>query len=45
MSEESRDFIVLTGFGPFGSHKINASWEAVSFIRDQKLWTNNEVRL
>ena len=39
--------IVVTGYGPFGDHKINASWEAVKRFKD--LWDhdccNNEVRL
>ena len=28
--------IVVTGYGPFGDHKINASWEAVKQLKD--LW-------
>ncbi|XP_011498231.1 PREDICTED: pyroglutamyl-peptidase 1 [Ceratosolen solmsi marchali] len=29
MENEVRLTVLVTGFGPFGSHKINASWEAV----------------
>ncbi|KAL6266339.1 hypothetical protein P5V15_003194 [Pogonomyrmex californicus] len=31
--------IVVTGFGPFGTHMVNASWEAVKEL--QKLWANS----
>lgn len=27
--EDKRQTILITGFGPFGDYKINASWEAV----------------
>lgn len=40
--------IVVTGFGPFGAHKINASWEAVkefSKISNDKLKKNYNVNL
>ena len=32
--------IVVTGYGPFGEHKINASWEAVKRLKD--LWKENQ---
>nr|CAG4641255.1 EOG090X0F1W [Eulimnadia texana] len=28
-----RDTVLVTGFGPFGVHTINASWEAVKLLR------------
>lgn len=28
------DVVVVTGFGPFGAHKINASWESVKLLTD-----------
>lgn len=26
--------VIVTGFGPFGAHKINASWESVKLLKD-----------
>ncbi len=35
--------LVLTGFGPFSGHPVNASAEAVKHIRDNSMWQNQEV--
>jgi pyrrolidone-carboxylate peptidase len=46
MESESRTrpYVLVTGFGPFGMHKINASSEAVKTIRQMNLWSDTEVR-
>ncbi|EZA62455.1 hypothetical protein DMN91_004474 [Ooceraea biroi] len=36
MSTDSKCRILVTGFGPFDKHVVNASWEAVKEL--QKLW-------
>ncbi len=38
---ESKKKIVLTGFGPFSGHPINASWEAVKIVRDS--WNDDDA--
>ncbi|XP_066143124.1 pyroglutamyl-peptidase 1 isoform X2 [Euwallacea fornicatus] len=35
MSENTNNNVLVTGFGSFGIHKINASWEAVSALPDK----------
>ena len=34
--------ILVTGYGPFGDHKINASWEAVKKLPD--LWNDSQYK-
>lgn len=40
MGVDSECTILVTGFGPFGKHVVNASWEAVKEL--QKLWINSK---
>lgn len=39
MDVDPRCTILVTGFGPFNAHVVNASWEAVKEL--QKLWMNS----
>lgn len=34
---EDKDVVLVTGFQPFGVHKINASWEAVKLLPKYKI--------
>ncbi|XP_012532284.1 pyroglutamyl-peptidase 1 [Monomorium pharaonis] len=39
MDADPKSTVLVTGFGPFNMHAVNASWEAVKEL--QKLWTNS----
>ena len=40
VSETQNLAIVVTGYGPFGDHKVNASWQAVK--RMKELWNEDQ---
>ena len=39
-SENRKLAIVVTGYGPFGDHKVNASWQAVKRLKE--LWNEDQ---
>lgn len=41
--ESSSKTILLTGFGPFGQHEVNASWVAVKEV--ERLWEGRDQEL
>nr|CAG4650536.1 EOG090X0F1W [Sida crystallina] len=40
-----KDVVLVTGFGPFGTHKINASWESVKLLVDTGIEEDLGIKL
>ena len=43
MAETKQKTVLVTGFGPFGEHKVNASWMAVKEL--ERLWEDRSPEL
>lgn len=43
--EKRRPTVVVTGFGPFGIHLKNASWEAVKLLKQIQIEDECDIRL
>ena len=43
--KKEKSAIVVTGYGPFGNHTVNASWEAVKRLKQlwEKTHRNDDV--
>ena len=45
MGSTSEHSVLVTGFGPFGPHKVNASWEAVKKLRDTGIFLSDGTKV
>ncbi|XP_078314756.1 pyroglutamyl-peptidase 1-like [Crassostrea virginica] len=45
MGSENRPSVLITGFGPFGEHSINASWIAVQNVKKRNLLADLDVHI